>query len=520
MKEILFKDDASKKILKGVNTVCSAVVTTLGPRGQNVIFEESSYPTITKDGVTVAQQIQLEDKFENLGVMVAREAAENTNREAGDGTTSTMALLNAIYTDGYKYVTAGMNSVLLKKGMDGALVDILKSLEEQAKPVEDFNTKLQVATISANNDNELGQLIAEVIEKVGMDGVITVQGSNNLQTEVEYIKGTKINAGYESHVFINDSKKLSANFEKPAIIITTDGITLQSQLVPVIQKVIQAGQKNMVLFANRIEGQALAFLAQNHLLGKFTCVPIRVPSFGDYQRDLLYDLGALTQSTVLGVEDAKRIEDATFDDCGTCENIIINRYDTIVAGGEGDISKRVEEARALMEGEKDPFRIDRLKTRLGRLVGEIANIRVGGASETEQTEIKYRVEDAINATKSAIEEGIVEGGGMAILRAQPKLFTEEDCSKEYIAGYEIVARAVEAPLKTLVNNGGGNGEAIVGKAKEATIGYNVLTETWEDLILGGIIDPKKVVRCAITNAVATAGILLTSGVAIVRKVEK
>ena len=335
MKEILFKDDASKKILKGVNTVCSAVVTTLGPRGQNVIFEESSYPTITKDGVTVAQQIQLEDKFENLGVMVAREAAENTNREAGDGTTSTMALLNAIYTDGYKYVTAGMNSVLLKKGMDGALVDILKSLEEQAKPVEDFNTKLQVATISANNDNELGQLIAEVIEKVGMDGVITVQGSNNLQTEVEYIKGTKINAGYESHVFINDSKKLSANFEKPAIIITTDGITLQSQLVPVIQKVIQAGQKNMVLFANRIEGQALAFLAQNHLLGKFTCVPIRVPSFGDYQRDLLYDLGALTQSTVLGVEDAKRIEDATFDDCGTCENIIINRYDTIVAGGEG-----------------------------------------------------------------------------------------------------------------------------------------------------------------------------------------
>ena len=518
-KELLFGDECRKKILDGVNTVSKAVITTLGPRGQNVIFSESSYPTITKDGVTVAQQVFLEDDFENLGVMVAREAAENTNREAGDGTTSTIVLLNSIFTEGYRYVVAGMNPILVKRGMEAALERIIESLTAQAKEIETFEQKLQVATISANNDEKLGQLIAEVMEEVGTDGVVTVQTSNSLKTEVEYVQGSKIDSGYESHVFINDSKRLSATVDKPAIIITTDPLVLQSQMVPLIQKLIQANIKSSIIICPRIEGQALAFVIQNHLLGKFSCVPVKMNSFGNYQRDLIYDIAKLTGAKVLGSDDARKIEDATVEDIGICESAIIGRTSTILSGCSGDITERVEEVKALLEEEKDAFRISVLKNRLGKLTGAIANIKVGGASETEQVEIKYRIEDALNATKSAIEEGVVEGGGMALLRCLSELQIEPQ-GKEFNAGVEIVRNALTTPLKNIVNNGGGNGEAIVGKASETMIGYNALTEKFEDLFEAGIIDPKKVVRCAITNAVATAGILLTSGAAIIRKVEK
>jgi chaperonin GroEL len=518
-KELLFDAEARNKILKGVQIVGKAVSSTLGPRGNNVIFEESSYPTITKDGVTVAQQVFLEDKFENMGAMIAREAAENTNREAGDGTTTTIVLLQAIFEEGHKAVASGMNPILIKRGMDFAADEIVKLLNKQAKKVTTEKEKLQIATISANNDESIGKLIADVIGKVGVDGTITVTNSNNLKTEVEYVNGTKLSQGYQSHVFINDPKHLAAVAENPKIIICTDDITMQAQLVPLFQKLITAGERNLILLANRIEGQALAFLVQNFLQGKFTCVPVKVPSFGDYQRDLIYDLAKLTNATVVGREDSKRLEDADIEDCGTCESVIVSRDQTILLGATGDVKDRIQEVKALLIIEQDEYRKDKLKIRLGRLTGSIANIKVGGASESEQTEIKYRIEDALNATKSAIEEGIVEGGGMALLKCVEGLKVVAK-NKEFDTGVEIVRKALSMPLKKIADNGGVSGEAVVGKVLDHGIGYNALTDTYEDLFKAGIIDPKKVVRHEILNAVATSGILLTNSCAIIRKEEK
>jgi chaperonin GroEL len=517
---LLFGQDAREKIKKGVNILADAVSSTLGPRGQNVIFEESSFPTITKDGVTVAQQVFLEDKFENMGNMTAREAAENTNREAGDGTTTTIVLLREIFNEGYKAITSGMNSVLLKRGMDEGLKFVLENLDKQAKKITTDKEKEQVAIISANNDIEMGKMIASVIKEVGQDGVVTVSSSNNLKTEVEYIKGTKLNSGYESHLFMNDPRNLSAVMNDPEIIITTERITMSSQISPIIQKCIAAGKKNMVLFADVIEGQAMVFLVQNYLQGKFACVPVKVPSYGGYQRDLIYDLATLTEATVLGQQDAKMIEDAELTDLGNAKNVIIGRDQTIISGSEGDIKNRVKEIKALLEEEKDLFKKEKLRQRLGRLNGKIANIKVGGASDSEQLEIRYRVEDAVNATRSAIEEGIVEGGGTALLRCYQAIQKiEEKGTKEELEGLKIVIEALKAPLRKIVDNGGITGDSVVAKVLEGKLGYNALTNEYEDLFKTGIIDPKKVVRNEIINAVATAGILLTSGCAIVIKPE-
>ncbi len=521
-KILLFGQDAREKIKKGVNVLADAVASTLGPRGQNVIFEEGrgSIPVITKDGVTVAQQVSLEDSFENMGNLIAREAAENTNREAGDGTTTTIVLLREIFNEGYKAITAGMNPVLLKRGMDEALKEIVSNLDKQAKKITTDGQKEQVAIISANNDSEMGKMIASVIKEVGQDGVVTVSSSNNLKTEVEYIKGTKLNSGYESHLFMNDQRTLSAVMNDPEIIITTERVTMSSQISPIIQKCLAAGKKNMVLFADVIEGQALVFLVQNYLQGKFTCVPVKTPSYGGYQRDLIYDLAALTEATVLGQQDAKRMEDAELTDLGNAKTVIIGRESTIISGADGNIKNRIKEAKALLAEEKDIFKKEKLRQRLGRLNGKIANIRVGGASDSEQLEIRYRVEDAVNATRSAIEEGIVEGGGVALLRAYLFIGGKETGTKEEQEGYRIIVESLKAPLRKIVENGGLAGDSVVAKVLEGKLGYNALTNKYEDLFKTGIIDPKKVVRNEIINAVATAGILLTSGCAIAIQPEK
>ena len=511
-KEIKFNEDARQKIRKGVNILADAVESTLGPRGQNVIFEESTYPTITKDGVTVARQVFLKDKFENMGVMLAREASENSNREAGDGTTTTIVLLRNIFNEGHKAIASGMNSVLLKRGMDAACDVVVKELDKYSKNISTEIQKKQIATISSNNDPFIGNLIYEVLDKVGTNGVITVGQSNSLKTSVEYVSGVKLSSGFLSHVFINDAKRLSTVLSDPAIIICTDEIVMASQIVNIIQDLIVNGKKQFVLFANKIEGQALAFLIQNYMQGKFMCIPVKIPSFGDYQKDLIYDLATLTQSTVLGQDEAKKIEDATVEDCGTCESIIINRDSTILTGGKGDVSKRIEETKALLKDEKDTFRKEKLKDRLGRLTGSIANIQVGGASESEQTEIRYRIEDALNATKWAIEEGIVEGGGVALLRTSN--FAIEAQDPEFNMGVEIVRKALVSPIKKIVSNGGISGDAVAAKVLESNLGYNALTNKYEDLFESGIVDPKKVVKTELINAVATAGILLTSDVAI------
>jgi len=518
-KEILFEQAARDKILRGVNIVADAVGSTLGPRGQNVIFEDAASPTITKDGVTVAQQTFLEDKFENMGVLIAREAAENTNREAGDGTTTTIVLLREIFREGHKAVASGMNPILIKRGMDEALAKVLERLEKQAKKVKTDEEKVQIATISANNDLETGKLIAEVMEAVGTNGIVTVTSSNSLKTEVEYVKGTQIRSGYESHLFINDHEKLTATAENPAILLSTDAVSLQSQLIPVIQSLLAAGKKNMLLLADRIDGTAMAFLIQNYLQGKFACIPVRLPSFGDYNKDIIFDLAALVGARVLGEEYGRKIEDATDSDAGTCDQMIVGRYSTILSGAKGSNKKRVAEVKALLKGEKDTFRKEKLKERLGMINGSIAKIKVGGASESEQVEKRYRIEDALNATKSAIEEGVVEGGGVALLKCAdfPIQALEGADSKEFSAGMEIVKKALSSPLRKIADNGGWSGEAVVGRVIDHGIGFNALTGQYENLMKAGIIDPKKVVRNEITNAVATAGILLTSNVAIAIK---
>lgn len=520
-KEILFGEEARNKIKKGVNIVADAVASTLGPRGQNVIFEESMFPTITKDGVTVSQQVFLEDKFENMGVMIAREAAENTNREAGDGTTATIVLLRELVNEGHKAIISGMNPILIKRGMDYALDIVVQNLKRQSKEIKTKEERLQIATISANNDKELGSLIVNVLDEVGKDGVVTVTNSNNIKTEVEYVKGTELNSGYQSHVFINNHKRLAVDLKDPVIIICTDDINLPYQLVPLFESILQAGKKNMVLLANNIDGQALAFLIQNYLQGKFNCVPVKIPSFGDYQKDLIYDLATLTNATVLGVEDAKKIEDATIEDCGTVDNVLITRDNTILSGASGDISKRITETKSLLKAEKDIFKKEKLQARLGRLNGSIANIKVGGASEAEQSEIKYRIEDALNATKSAIQEGIVAGGGVALLNCSKISYVyEESESKEFKEGLSIVYKSLLAPLAKIAENSGQSGKAVVSKVLDTGIGYNALTDKYEDLFKAGIIDPVKVVKNEIINAVATSGILLTSNVAIVNKEQK
>lgn len=517
-KQILFGDEVRQKIIKGLNITAQAVGSTLGPKGQNVIFEESSYPTITKDGVTVAGQIFLEDKFENMGVMLGREAAENTNREAGDGTTTTVVLLASMVNEANKYIATGMNPVLIKRGMDNALQIVLSKLQKQVKQLKNEDEKLQIATISANNDPEVGKMIFEVIKKVGVDGVVTFHTSNNLKTEVEYVKGTKINSGYASHVFINDRKKLCHTSDNPAIIICSDKITSQDQLVPLIQKMIAAGKRNMVLFADSIEGAGLAFLVQNFMLGKFTCVPVKVSSWGDYNKDLLYDIATLTNTTILGEEDSVKLVDASVEHTGTCEQIVINGDSAIISGGKGNIKNRIDETKTLLKHEKDIYRIERLKSRLGKLTGSIASIKIGGASETEQVEIKYRIEDAINATKSAIQEGIVEGGGVALLKC--KFDLPERLTKEELAGYEIVLNVLREPIKKISINAGLNGDLIADKVLDLKKGYNALTDQFENLFEAGVIDPFRVVKNEIINSVATAGILITSGVAIAIASEK
>lgn len=520
MKEILFNEKARKKIVDGVNIVADAVTSTLGPKGNNVIFEESTYPTITKDGVTVAQQISLEDKFENMGAMMAREAAENTNREAGDGTTSTVALLRAIVNEGNKYITAGMNPILLKRGMDIALKDVLGEIDKQVRKIKTDEEKLSIATISTNNDTELGKLIAEVIEKTGVNGVVTVTTSSSLKTEVEYVQGTKLDRGYASHYFINNGKRLQAEMENPAIIITTDKVVMQSQLVDIIQDLLRVGKRNILLLADKIEGQALAFLTQNHLLGKFTCIPVELPSFGHYQRDIVKDIATLTGAIVLGEEEAKRLSDGRVEDTGTCENVIVGMRHTILQGADGDVSENIEEVKALLKEEKDLFNKEKLKERLGKLTGSIANIKVGGASETDQTEIRYRIEDALNATKSAIEDGIVEGAGIALLKVGVALSPEKIIGKEQVAGYDIVKDALRAPSKKILENAGLSADAILAKIIELDKGYNVLTDEYANLHEIGIIDPARCVKQEIINAVATAGIILTASVAIARVEEK
>jgi len=519
MKEIKFSKDARESIIKGVEIVAKAVSSTLGPRGTNVIFEESSYPTITKDGVTVARNVTVEDKFENMGVMMAREASENTNSEASDGTSGTIVLLDAMVREANQYIIAGMNPILIKRGMDFAVKNILKDLKKQVKEVKTKDERLNVATISANNDKEIGQLIVDILDKVGVDGIVLAKGSALMETEVEYIKGTKVGGGYKTAVFINNSRKRVYETANPKIIITTDEINSQSQLTPIITRLVSQGHTNIVLFAKKVSNTALVLLAQNKLQGNFTCVPVELNGASG-QSAILHDLAALTNATVVGKEEAYSLEDAGIETTGTCGDVVIGPEETIISGGQGDITKRLEEIESLLESEKDAHRINKLKERKGKLTGAIATINIGGSSQSEQTEIQYRIEDALGATRHAIREGIVAGGGFTLLNCMKNKPTPENENKEFLAGIEVVYNSLQRPLQKIVENSGGSGEAVVAKVLETGLGYNALTEEYGDLLEMGVIDPYKVAQQVLINSVATAGILLTSGCAITIKPKK
>ena len=521
MKEIKFNDDARKRIIKGVKVTADAVSSTLGPRGTNVIFEETSYPTITKDGVTVARQVELEDKFENMGVMMAREASENTNAEAGDGTSSTIVLLEAMVQEANKYIVAGMNPILIKRGMDNALKNILTSLAKQVKEVKTTKERLNVATISANNDPVVGQLIVDILKKVGVDGIVLAKGSMLLETEVEYINGTKIGGGYLSPMFVNNQRKLTAEVKNPRIIICSEELHSQAQLTPLITRLLTDGHTDIILLAKKISGSALGFIAQNYMKGQFRCVPVEMSSMGVSQKDFMHDLAALTESTVIGQDEAFQLEDAGTEQTGTCEIAVVGKSETVLSGSKGNISKRLAEIATLLKDEKDLHKKNKLNERKGRLTGSIATINIGGSSETEQTELQYRIEDALCATRHAIREGIVEGGGVALLKCMQEKDTKvNDYSKEFLAGIDIVYNALMRPLQKIVENSGGSGDAVVAKVLETGKGYNALTETYGDLLKMGIIDPYKVSQQVLINSVATAGILITSSVAITIKQKK
>lgn len=518
-KEILFSWELSEKIFEGVNVVADAVTSTLWPRGTNVIFQEWGYYVITKDWVTVAQNVSIEDKFKNMGVMIAREAAESTNKKAGDGTTSTIAILRDVIKEGNKYIAAWLNPVLVKRGILSASEIVVKELNKSKKELKTLEEKLNIATISSNNDKELGKLIVDVIEKVGKNWVITVTNGNTKDNEVEYINGMKINARYADQIFINNQRKLTCDSEEPLIVITNDRINQQSQLVPMMTKLFETGKKEMVLFAEEIEWQALAFIIQNFLQWKFICYPVKIPQMTWYNEDVAQDLASLVWANIVWDDKIRTLAKIELEDFGQCDSAIIGKESVIVTWGEGDIAERVENIETLIKEEKDSFNIEKLKDRLGRVNGKIANIKVWGFSSTEQLEIKYRIEDALNATKHAIEDGIVEWAGTALLRISELINTDSEVP-EIKAWFDIVKKSICAPFKKIINNWWENAEAIMWKVLESSKWYNSLTNSYWDLFEEWVIDPKLVVENEVINACSTASTLLTSSVGIINKEDK
>ena len=513
-KDLIYGQEVWRKLESGVDQVANAVKITIGPRGHNVVLGTKwGSPVITNDGVTIAKEISLEDSFENMGAQLIIEVASKANDIAGDGTTTATILGQSIFKQGLKNVTSGANAMAIKRGIGKAVENVIETIKKDSKEVSSKEDIEQVATISANNDKELWELIVDVVDEIWKDWVITVTASNSLNTEVEYVSGTKIPSWYWTPIFINNPKRLSCELENPVIVMTSDKISQQSQLIPLFEKLLAADKKEVVLFAEDIEWQALAFLIQNRIQWKFICVPVRFSSFAWYQKDLMFDLATLVKANVLGDEQGKKTLEWGLEDFGTCDKVTITRDSTLITGWQWDVIKRIDEVKTLMEWEKDSFSLEKLKERLSKLTGKAANIKVWWASDTEQSEIKYRIEDALNATKSAIEEGIVEWAGTALLRCSSMLELEWEW-QEFLAGIKIVKNAIQSPFKKIITNGWENADAILGKVIESDISYNSLTMNYENLFESGIIDPTKVVKNELINAISTAWILLTSSVAI------
>ncbi|GAA0778902.1 chaperonin GroEL [Roseibium denhamense] len=515
-KEVKFSSDAREKMLRGVDTLANAVKVTLGPKGRNVVLDKAfGAPRITKDGVSVAKEIELEDKFENMGAQMVREVASKTNDIAGDGTTTATVLAQAIVKEGAKAVAAGMNPMDLKRGVDLAAAEAVKALEAASKPITTSEEVAQVGTISANGDEQVGKDIAEAMQKVGNEGVITVEEAKSLETELEVVEGMQFDRGYLSPYFVTNADKMLADLEKPYILLHEKKLSNLQAMLPILEAVVQSSRP-LLIIAEDVEGEALATLVVNKLRGGLKIAAVKAPGFGDRRKAMLEDIAILTGGTVISEDLGIKLENVTLDMLGTADKVSITKENTTIVDGAGsteDIQGRVSQIKAQIEETTSDYDREKLQERLAKLAGGVAVIRVGGATEIEVKEKKDRVDDALNATRAAVEEGIVAGGGTALLRAKKAVEALSNDNADIAAGIKIVLRALEAPIRQIAENAGVEGSIVVGKIQEnddQTFGFNAQTEEFVNMIEAGIIDPTKVVRTALQDAASVAGLLITT----------
>jgi chaperonin GroEL len=520
-KLVKFSQDARDKILRGVNVLADAVTVTLGPRGRNVVLEKSfGAPNVTKDGVTVAKEIELEDKFENMGAQMVKEVASKTSDVAGDGTTTATVLARAIFTEGLKMVVAGHDPMSLKRGIDKAVTAVTDELKKLSKPTKEQKEIAQVGTISANNDPTIGEIIAEAMGKVGKEGVITVEEAKGLETELEVVEGMQFDRGYLSPYFVTDPDRMECSYEEAYILIHEKKISSMKDLLPVLEQVARSS-KPLLIIAEDIEGEALATLVVNKIRGTLQCAAVKAPGFGDRRKAMLEDIAILTGGRVVAEELGMKLENVTLQDLGRSKRIVIDKDNTTVIDGAGkkaDIEGRIKQIRAQIEETTSDYDREKLQERLAKLVGGVAVVKVGAATEVEMKEKKARVEDALHATRAAVEEGVVPGGGVALIRASSAL-AKLDVSAEEQFGVNIVKRAIEEPLRHIASNAGTEGAIVLDKVRngKGAFGYNAASEEYEDLLKAGIIDPTKVVRTALQNAASVASLLLTTEAMIAEK---
>ncbi|MBY5770897.1 chaperonin GroEL [Rhizobium leguminosarum] len=525
-KEIKFSTEAREKMLRGVDILANAVKATLGPKGRNVVIERSfGAPRMTKDGVSVAKEIELEDKFENMGAQMVREVASKTSDVAGDGTTTATVLAQAIVKEGAKAVTSGMNPMDLKRGIDLAVVAIVAELKANARKISNNSEIAQVGTISANGDAEIGRFLAEAMERVGNDGVITVEEAKTAETELEVVEGMQFDRGYLSPYFVTNADKMRVEFEDPYILIHEKKLSNLQSMLPVLEAVVQSS-KPLLIIAEDVEGEALATLVVNKLRGGLKIAAVKAPGFGDRRKAMLEDIAILTAGTVISEDLGIKLESVTLDMLGRAKKVSIEKENTTIVDGSGaksDIEGRVSQIKAQIEETTSDYDREKLQERLAKLAGGVAVIRVGGSTEVEVKEKKDRVDDALHATRAAVEEGILPGGGVALLRAVKALDNVKTANGDQRVGVDIVRRAVEAPARQIAENAGAEGSVIVGKLREKSefsYGWNAQTGEYGDLYAQGVIDPAKVVRTALQDAASIAGLLVTTEAMIAEKPKK
>ncbi len=519
-KQLIFQDEARRQLKTGIDTLAKAVATTLGPKGRNVALDKKwGAPTVTHDGVTVAKEIELEEPYANMGAQLLKEAATKTNDIAGDGTTTATVLAHTMVNEGLKNVAAGANPMLLKRGIEKATLAVTQAIKDMAISIDTKEEIASVASISAQN-REIGELIAEVMDKVGKDGVITVEESKGLAFETEYVEGMQFDRGYISPYFITNQEAMEAVLSEPYVLIHDKKISAAVDLVPVLEKLVQSGKRELLIIAEDVDGEALATLVLNKLRGTFNVVAVKAPGFGDRRKAMLQDIAILTGGTVISEEMGRKLESATLQDLGRCDKVVVSKEETTIVGGHGsddDIKGRINQIKVEIDNSTSDYDREKLQERLAKLAGGVAVIRVGAATETELKEKKHRVEDALSATRAAVEEGIVPGGGVALVNVMKALDNVTDEMPDVQTGINIVRRALEEPMRGIMRNAGLDGSVVVqevrrrqAEAKNERIGYDVMGDEYTDMVKAGIIDPAKVTRGAVANAASIAAMILTT----------